>query len=164
MTKKGDRKRPIIKHRYEKALIKRGFFLYACYVKHKEKTWIYLDRIVDNYSSSAASPSSRLGRRPDLRPMDAATMLRRHLMKHHPNLRGRSLFLAGVGPLYLPQQTLKDHRRIRDQVALIEAKLTQDLRNDGYKVIGKHPFPKGDVVLDRRYKKILQMVLSGLNV
>jgi hypothetical protein len=91
-------------------------------------------------------------------------MLRKHLMKHHPNLRGRSLFLAGVGPLYHPQQTLKDHRRIRDQVALIEAKLTQDLRSDGNKVIGKHPFPKGDVVLDRRYKKILQMVLSGLNV
>ena len=164
MAKEEGRKRPIIRHRYERALIKRGFWLYACYVKHKEKTWIYLDRIVDNYSSSAASPSSRLGRRPDLRPMDAATMLRRHLMKHHPNLRGRSLFLAGVGPLYLPQQTLKDHRRIRDQVALIEAKLAQDLRNDGYKVVGKHPFPKGDVVLDRRYKKILQMVLSGLNV
>jgi hypothetical protein len=47
---------------------------------------------------------------------------------------------------------------------LIEAKLAQDLRNDGYKVVGKHPFPKGDVVLDRRYKNLFKMVLSGLNV
>jgi len=163
MAKEEGRKRPIIRHRYEKALIKRGFWLYACYVKHKEKTWIYLDRIGNNYSSFAASPSSRLGRRLDLRPIDAATMLRRHLMKHHPNLRGCPLFLAGVGPLYRQQQTLKDHRRISDRVALIEAKLAQDLRNDGYKVVGKHPFPKGDFVLDRRYKKILQTIRSGLN-
>ena len=163
MAKEKGRKRLIIRQRYEKALIKRGFFLYACYVKHKEKTWIYLNRISDNYSSFASSPASQPRQRSDLRPIDAATMLCRHLMKHHPSLRGCPLLLTGVGPLYLQQQTLKDHRRIRDRVALIEAKLAQDLRNDGYKIVGKHPFPKGNVVLDRRYKKILQTIQSGLN-
>jgi len=163
MTKKEGRKQPIIRHRYEKALIERGFFLYACYVRHKENTWIYLDRIGDNDSPFSASPSSRLGRRTNLRPIDAATMLRRHLMKHYPNLRSCPHLLTGVGPLFRQQQTLKDHRRICDRIALIEAKLAQDLRNDGYKVVGRHPFPKGDVVLDRRYKKILQTIQSGLN-
>jgi hypothetical protein len=45
---------------------------------------------------------------------------------------------------------------------LIEAKLAQELGNDGYEVVGNHHFPKGNVILDRRYKIILRSIWAAL--
>jgi hypothetical protein len=46
---------------------------------------------------------------------------------------------------------------------LIEAKLAQELETDCYEVVGHHHLPKGDVVLDRRYRRILRSIRAALN-
>lgn len=152
--------------RFKGALLERGFWVYVCRVKHKDKYLLYVGRTGDSSSRFAASPFSRLGRHLDLRPSAPANMLVRHLRDLRIDPRSCSFFLVAVGPVYPEQKNLPAHRRIRDRVALIEAKLAQQLKADHYKVVGshsiiKHSLPRGDVL---RYRRILRSIRAALNV
>jgi hypothetical protein len=46
--------------------------------------------------------------------------------------------MVAVGPIFLEQKTMDQHRPIRDQVAALETGMALLLRSRGYEVIGTH--------------------------
>lgn len=166
MLQKNEEKLTTQQLRFKGALLERGFWVYVCRVKHKDKYLLYVGRTGDSSSRFAASPFSRLGRHLDLLPSAPANMLVRHLRDLRIDPRLCTYLLIACGPLYPEQENIRAHRRIRDRVALIEAKLAQQLKADGYKVVGSHPvithpLPRGDVLLFRRVLRSFRAALNA---
>ena len=65
-------------------------------------------------------------------------MLLRHIRSRGFDPERCSYKLIAVGPIFLEQKTIEEHRKHRDIVASLEVALEQRLRSKGHDVCGTH--------------------------
>ena len=124
--------------RFDGALLRRGFWLYAWKVVSGSRTVFYVGRTGDSSSNNAASPINRVGTHLDARPNAKANSLTRRLIQTGLKPEECHFHMAAVGPLFPEQVDFEAHRPIRDIMASLEHIVASHFRGQGYEVLGVH--------------------------
>ena len=124
--------------KFDGRILERGFWLYVWTVSSPVGDVLYVGRTGDSSSGFASSPFSRLGQHLDLKVGAKANSLLKNLRaaKIDPLLCTFEMF--AIGPLFLEQRDLAEHRKRRDKLAALEFALAQHLGENGYRVLGTH--------------------------
>ncbi len=127
---------------FDGSLLERGFWLYIWKITYRKRCLFYVGRTGDSSSKYAASPFNRLGQHLDIRPTATANTLLRNILKEGYEPLKCKFELVSLGPFFPEQKTLKTHRKYRDIIAPLESALADYLKEEGLRVIGRHPKPK----------------------
>lgn len=122
-------------------LLKRGFWLYVWDIREDRRHHIYVGRTGDSSSPNASSPFRRIGQHLDLRVNAKGNALLRQLRKAQVNPEFCTFEMTAIGPIFEEQETMLEHKPLRDKTAALESALAQELRRRGYNVLGSHPRP-----------------------
>ena len=121
------------------SMLERGFWLYIWRVAANGQNFYYVGRTGDSSSKYAASPFARLGQHLDTRKSATANMLMRQLRNVGVEPAVCKYDMVAVGPLFMEQESLEEHRKYRDIIAPLEVALAKHLEKRGFKVLGSHP-------------------------
>src|SRR3990172_10610261 len=108
--------------RFDGSILRRGFWLYVWRVADPNEVWLYVGRTGDSSSANAASPFQRIGQHLNFRPDAKGNSLSKQLgaLGIDPALCSFEMLL--IGPIFPEQETMDQHRPIRDRVAALEKK------------------------------------------
>ena len=141
---------------FDGALLERGFWLYIWDIKTLTERYLYVGRTGDSSSPNAAFPFARIGQHLDVRPNARANSIARRLKEKNVLPSSGKFEMLAIGPLFLEQATLTDHKVYRDQMAALERDLAKYLRESGYNVLGTHASRKS--VNEKMLTKVLKIV------
>ena len=117
-------------------MTKRGFWLYVCRIRYRDREFLYVGRTGDNASKYASSPFARMGQH--LGTNKKHNVIRSHLEKKGVQPEECSKFdMVAYGPLFLEVQDWDEHVKSRDIVAALEKALADALRCGAYDVLNQ---------------------------
>jgi hypothetical protein len=122
-------------------VLARGFWLYVWDIRGLSFRRLYVGRTGDSSSPNAQSPFKRIGQHLDPRPNAKGNALGKQLRCAGIDPLECRFEMVAIGPIFPEQDTMEQHKPIRDQVAALERALADFLRQQGYVVPGSHPRP-----------------------
>jgi hypothetical protein len=122
-------------------VLARGFWLYVWDIRGPSFRRLYVGRTGDSSSPNAQSPFKRIGQHLDPSPNAKGNALGKQLSRAGIDPLECKFEMLAIGPIFPEQDTMDQHKPIRDQVAVLERALADFLRQQGYDVPGSHPRP-----------------------
>jgi hypothetical protein len=125
---------------FDGRVLERGFWIYVWRVtapSAPNRPLVYVGRTGDSSSRFAASPFLRIGRHLDFRTTAKANSLARHLKAENIVPADCAFQMIALGPFFEEQQTIELHRPYRDQMAAVECYVAAQLKDRGFKVLGR---------------------------
>jgi len=123
---------------FDGEVLQRGFWLYVWEIIYQQRTYIYVGRTGDSSSPNASSPFSRIGQHLDFRYNAKGNSLAKHLSEAGVDPKSSKFRMLALGPLFPEQESFEAHRPYRDQMATLEHKTADYLRNMKFNVLGTH--------------------------
>ncbi|MBL6974731.1 MAG: hypothetical protein ISR64_03275 [Deltaproteobacteria bacterium] len=145
---------------FDGSLLQRGFWLYVWTVQANDRTVLYVGRTGDSSSPNASSPFRRIGQHLDSRPNAKGNAMARQLKTEGVDPTKCRFEMLAFGPIFPEQETMAEHRVIRDRVAALERKLADHLKGRGHTVIGTHPRKRP---LDEQTTELLDEVCRAVD-
>jgi hypothetical protein len=119
-------------------LLKRGFWLYVWEIRGDETHHLYVGRTGDSSSPNASSPFRRIGQHLDTRLNAKGNALGKQLKKARIEAEACTFKMTAIGPIFDEQDTMPEHRPLRDKTGALERALAEELRRRGYEILGDH--------------------------
>ncbi len=140
-------------------LLKRGFWLYVWDIREDRRHHVHVGRTGDSSSPNASSPFRRIGQHLDLRVTAKGNALLRQLKKAQVNPESCTFEMTAIGPIFEEQETMSEHKPLRDKTAALESALALELKRRGYNVLGTHP--RAAEVDPGLYEQLISQVQSA---
>lgn len=125
--------------RFDGRLLNRGFWLYVWEIKAPLSHHVYVGRTGDSSSPHASSPFKRIGQHLDPGPNAKGNALGKQLKREGVKCEECSFEMVAIGPIWPEQADFEAHKPVRDQMAVLERAIADELRRRGYVVLGTHP-------------------------
>ena len=140
-------------------ILNRGFWIYVVQIIDSEnQKYYYVGMTGDTSSFNAAALFVRLGRHLDTKEKAKGNTLFRAIKKEGLNLDKLDFEIMGF---YLAPENKQRHRKIREEIAILEDRLHKDLKLAGYNVLGTH-WPKKESIVpkhrEKDYSEIINLV------
>jgi hypothetical protein len=142
--------------KFEGQLLNRGFWLYVWKIIGPGSNHLYVGRTGDSSSPHASSPFKRIGQHLDIGINAKGNTLGKQLRRAGVKYDECSFELFAVGPIFPEQTNFEAHKPIRDQMAVFERAIADELRNRGYLILGTHP--RGGAPNQKLLKEILDLL------
>ena len=120
-------------------LLQRGFWLYVWDIKEDGRRHLYVGRTGDTSSPHASSPFRRIGQHLDFSLHAKGNALGRQLRSAGMSPEACTFEMTAIGPIFAEQETMPEHRPLRNKTAALERALADELKRRGYNVLGTHP-------------------------
>ncbi len=129
---------------FDGAVLERGFWLYVWKIEDTSGTYFYVGRTGDSSSPHASSPFNRIGQHLDFRANAKGNALAKRLKAEGVSPQHCKFSMLAAGPIFSEQETFTAHVPYRDQMATLESKVANFIREKGFSVLGVH-HPKAKV-------------------
>jgi hypothetical protein len=124
---------------FDGSVLARGFWLYVWDIRGSSTRRLYVGRTGDSSSPNAQSPFKRIGQHLDPSPNAKGNALGRQLKGAGIDPLKCKFKMVAIGPVFPEQDTMEQHKPMRDQVAALERALADFLKQQVYDVLGSHP-------------------------
>lgn len=114
--------------KFDGSVLARGFWLYVWDIRGPSLRWLYVGRTGDNSSPNAQSPFKRIGQHLDANLNAKGNALGRQLYHKGIDPLSCTFEMVAIGPIFPEQDTMEQHKPIRDQVAALERALADFLQ------------------------------------
>lgn len=125
--------------KFDGHLLNRGFWIYVWQIQGPLSHHVYVGRTGDSSSPHASSPFKRIGQHLDPNPNAKGNALSKQLRRAGVRYEECTFEMVAIGPLYPEQADFEAHKPIRDQMAVLERAIADELRQRGYVILGTHP-------------------------
>ena len=120
-------------------LLNRGFWLYVWEIKGSMSHHVYVGRTGDSSSPHASSPFKRIGQHLNPSSKAKGNALSKQLRAAGVKYEECRFEMVAIGPIFPEEATFEGHVPVRNQMAVLERAIAEELQRRGYVVLGAHP-------------------------